>query len=107
MMNPTMRMMNYTITEKMRRFVVVLLMRPTLSFYSPRNSGKRCHFLDTSVFLFSNLQGFQDTSQYVEHEIAVLEEDRVALDRVAVKLEKELREAMNTEGWCRVVYVLC
>ncbi|XP_028394739.1 EH domain-binding protein 1-like isoform X2 [Dendronephthya gigantea] len=41
-------------------------------------------------------EGFQDTSQYVEHEIAVLEEDRVALDRVAVKLEKELREAMNT-----------
>ena len=29
----------------------------------------------------------------------MLEEDRVALDRVAVKLEKELREAMNTEGW--------
>ncbi len=28
----------------------------------------------------------------------MLEEDRVALDRVAVKLEKELREAMNTAG---------
>ena len=34
----------------------------------------------------------------MEHEIAVLEEDRIALDRVAVKLEKELREAMNTAG---------
>ena len=28
----------------------------------------------------------------------MLEEDRAALDRVAVKLEKELREVMNTEG---------
>ena len=43
-------------------------------------------------------QEFQDTTEYVKQEILNLEEEQRALDKVASKLESELRNAMNNKG---------
>ena len=43
-------------------------------------------------------QEFQDTSEYVRHELKSLEEQQQALDKVGEKLEIELRRAMGCKG---------
>ena len=43
-------------------------------------------------------QDLQDTAEYVKQELAALAAEQEALDKVAAKLEKELRDAMKRKG---------
>lgn len=43
-------------------------------------------------------QDLQDTSEYVKQELEALAQEQAALDKVAAKLEKELRGAMKNKG---------
>ncbi|XP_032240825.2 F-actin-monooxygenase MICAL3 isoform X2 [Nematostella vectensis] len=48
--------------------------------------------------LESERMGLQDTTEYVKQELVALEEEQLALDLVAAKLERELRTVMKHKG---------
>ena len=61
------------------------------------------HYLSTCIFLKSSLAAiasnrFPELAIYLETEIKVVEHELLSLHKVMVKLELEMKEAMDTEG---------
>lgn len=53
--------------------------------------------IHTEMFAgFERVQMLQDTSHYVQNEMAVLDREQSQIDECAAKLEKQLREIMDT-----------